>query len=143
MKLNSNKTFRVLGWSALAFLLLLFTSRFLLPTPTFDKPTSTILEAHDGSLLSARIAKDGQWRFPKMDSVPGKFKTCLLQFEDKHFYRHPGINPVSIFRALRKNIEARRVVQGGSTLTMQLARIHGEGQSRTVWNKIKEALLKD
>ncbi len=99
------------------------------------------MESREGELLSARIATDGQWRFPAMDSVPERFERCLLNFEDKHFYSHPGINPVSIVRAFRVNIKAGRVVQGGSTLTMQLARMLGEGQSRTVINKIKESFL--
>jgi len=124
----------------LALLLVFLMSRYIVPAPTFDKPTSTILESVDGTLMSARIAEDGQWRFPAMDSIPPRFEQSLLLFEDRHFYKHPGINPVSIVRALRKNFAAGRVVQGGSTLSMQVARLHGEGQARTVLNKLWESI---
>jgi len=58
---------------------------FCLPKVYFQLPTSTIVESKNGDLLSARIAKDGQWRFPLGDSVPDKFKHCIIQFEDRTF----------------------------------------------------------
>jgi penicillin-binding protein 1C len=95
----------------------------------------------EGRLLGARIAADGQWRFPPVDSVPGKYKACVLEFEDRHFYSHPGVNPVSIFRAIRQNIQAGKVVSGGSTLTMQTIRLARKGKSRTIWEKCIEMWL--
>ena len=59
----------------------------LLPEPLFDAPLSYVLEARDGTLLSARIAADGQWRFPPRATVPVKFRRALLVFEDKRFER--------------------------------------------------------
>jgi len=94
--------------------------------------------ANDGSLLGARIADDGQWRFPPSDKVPAKFEKALLTFEDNHFYLHPGINPVSIIRALVRNIRAGEIVSGGSTITMQVARLSGGNISRTCSAKIVE-----
>ena len=112
----------------------------LSPFPRFRAPLSTVIEASDGSLLGARIADDGQWRFPGTEQVPGKFEESLLTFEDSWFYYHPGINPVSILRALRNNIKAGEVVSGGSTITMQVARISRGNKPRSYSEKIIEML---
>ncbi len=116
-------------------------SRFLLPDPVFDKPTSTVLLDSNERLLGARIAEDGQWRFPESDSIPDKFETCILTFEDQHFRKHFGVNPVALFRALRVNLKEGKIKQGGSTLTMQLARIWEDGQARTISQKLKEIAI--
>ena len=110
------------------------------PKPVFRMPFSTVVEASDGSLLGARIADDGQWRFPGFSMVPDKFEKSLLTFEDRYFYFHPGINPVSIVRALANNIKAGEIVSGGSTITMQVARISGGNKPRTYGEKIVEIL---
>jgi penicillin-binding protein 1C len=101
---------------------------------------STVVEAKDGSLLGARIADDGQWRFPGFDSVPYKFEKALLTFEDRYFYLHPGINPVSVIRALKSNIKAGEIVSGGSTITMQVSRLSQGNRPRTYPEKIIEML---
>lgn len=115
------------------------------PSPLFSDPLSAVLLARDGSLLGARIAADGQWRFPDQQQVPERFAQALVAFEDKRFYNHPGIDPLALARALRLNWQRRRVVSGGSTLTMQLARLvrsHDHPDApRTVMEKIQEALL--
>jgi penicillin-binding protein 1C len=113
---------------------------FLSPLPRFKAPLSTVVEAKDGSLLGAHIADDGQWRFPPSDSVPERFEKALLLFEDSYFYFHPGINPVSVIRALISNIKAGKIVSGGSTLTMQVARLSRGNKSRTYLEKIIEML---
>ena len=92
-------------------------------------------------MLGALIATDGQWRFPHNDSVPDKFKTCLIQFEDEYFYKHPGFNPVSIFNALRQNLKAGKVKRGGSTLTQQVIRLSRNDKPRTYFEKLKELIL--
>jgi len=112
----------------------------LSPMPGFKAPLSTVIEARDGSLLGAKIADDGQWRFPPSDSVPYKFEKALLAFEDNYFYRHPGVNPVALFRAVVLNIKAGKVVSGGSTITMQVARISRGNKARTYPGKIIEML---
>jgi len=112
----------------------------LSPLPRFEVPLSTIVEARDGSLLGARIAGDGQWRFPSTDTIPEKFEKALLTFEDRYFYFHPGINPVSIFRALSDNIKAGEIVSGGSTITMQVARLSRGNRPRTYGEKLVEVL---
>lgn len=108
--------------------------------PRFKVPLSTVVEANDGSLLGARIADDGQWRFPPSDSIPAKFEKALLTFEDCYFYYHPGINPVSLIRALITNIKAGKIVSGGSTLTMQVARLSRGNKPRTYLEKMIEML---
>jgi penicillin-binding protein 1C len=118
----------------------LITPVLLSPMPAFRASFSTVVEARDGSLLGARIADDGQWRFPGFEKVPEKFEKSLLTFEDRYFYWHPGINPVSIVRAFISNIKAGEIVSGGSTITMQVARISGGNRPRTYGEKFIEML---
>ncbi|MCU0462136.1 MAG: penicillin-binding protein 1C [Bacteroidales bacterium] len=117
-----------------------FVAVLLSPFPRFTASLSTVVGARDGTLLGARIADDGQWRFPGNDTVPEKFEKALLTFEDKYFYWHPGINPVSVIRAMGYNIKAGEIVSGGSTITMQVARIARGNRSRTYPEKIIEML---
>ncbi len=118
----------------------MITPVLLSPMPSFRTPRSTVIEARDGSLLGARIADDGQWRFPGFEKVPEKFEKSLLTFEDQYFYFHPGINPVSIIRAFISNIKAGEIVSGGSTITMQVARISRGNKRRTYSEKFIEML---
>ena len=122
------------------FLILLIFYVFCLPSTLFQVPYSTVVTDKDGELLGARIANDQQWRFPKNDSLPEKYTTCVLQFEDKHFKHHWGVNPVSIARALKQNIISKRVVSGASTITMQTIRLSRK-ESRTYFEKIIEIVL--
>jgi penicillin-binding protein 1C len=114
---------------------------FCLPKELFTKPTSTVITSNNDALLGALIATDGQWRFPHNDAVPKKFKTCLIQFEDEHFYKHPGFNPVSIFNAFKQNLQAETVKRGGSTITQQVIRLSRNNRSRTYFEKLKELVL--
>lgn len=124
--------------------ILVFLAIFIfypLPKPLFESEYSTVLEAKGGELLSAKIADDGQWRFPQGTAVPDKFSTCIQYFEDEYFHYHPGVNLVSLGRALKQNVIAGKVISGGSTLTMQVARLIRKNQKRTVWNKLIETFL--
>ena len=112
-----------------------------LPVVRFEESTNTILENAEGELLSARITADGQWRFPVCDSVPYKLGQCIRYFEDEYFYLHPGINPISLTRALFRNIREGRIVSGGSTLSMQVVRLSRKGKPRTVTQKVIEMVL--
>jgi penicillin-binding protein 1C len=76
---------------------------FCLPRTLFESPYATVIESQQGELLGAKIARDGQWRFPAQDSVPYKFRQCIVHFEDRHFYEHPGFNPVAMASAIRQN----------------------------------------
>jgi len=112
----------------------------LSPIPRFDPPLATVVEASDGTLLGARIADDGQWRFPSTGQVPEKFEKALLVYEDRWFWYHPGINPVSLVRALLSNIKAGEIVSGGSTITMQVSRLAQGNSKRTYFAKVSEML---
>lgn len=132
---------RVISLVSSLAVLCLFLWLLIIAVPTFDEPESPVLFDRNGFLLSARIAEDGQWRFPESKQVPKKFETCILAFEDQYFYWHPGINPISFFRALKTNISAGEVRSGGSTITMQLMRLARKGTPRTYSEKIVETAL--
>ena len=113
---------------------------FCLPRQLFHVPYSTVVTDRNGELLGARIASDGQWRFPPRTTTPEKVKQCLITFEDRHFYHHWGVNPVSIGRAAYQNLKNKRIVSGGSTLTMQTIRL-ARNKSRTFGEKFIEMIL--
>ncbi|MDP2234794.1 MAG: penicillin-binding protein 1C [Bacteroidales bacterium] len=111
---------------------------FLRPDKLFKDPYSAVIKAADGKLLSARIASDGQWRFPATDSIPEKYKLALLAFEDKRFYYHPGFDPVAILRAAVQNIKSNQIISGGSTISMQVIRLSKKAGKRTFSEKVSE-----
>ena len=114
---------------------------FCLPKDIFKGTCySTVVTDRNGELLGARIASDGQWRFPPSDTVPDKFKTALIEFEDRWFAFHPGVNPIAITRAAIGNIKAGHVTSGGSTITMQVIRM-SRGRERNLRQKMIEAIL--
>jgi penicillin-binding protein 1C len=135
-----NKTLKAFLISDLICFVLLLAFLFALPSKLFKTPTSYVIEASNGHLLSAAIASDGQWRFPVADSVPLKFKDCIIAFEDKRFYKHFGVDPLAMGRAMQQNWSAKSVVSGGSTLTMQVIRLSRK-QDRTLWQKLLEVIL--
>lgn len=112
-----------------------------LPNPLFKDSYSIILNDDSGNLLSAKIAEDGQWRFPESENLNPKFSKCILAFEDEYFYYHPGINPASIWRAIKQNRKAGKVVSGGSTITMQVARLMRKNKARTYYEKLIELII--
>lgn len=112
-----------------------------LPPVLFNNSTSTVLLDKAGNLSGARIAGDGQWRFSAGKNIPAKFEVCLLEFEDRGFYKHYGISARGIGRAVSQNIRYKRVVSGGSTITMQLARIMLKNPPRTITGKLREMIL--
>lgn len=111
-----------------------------LPENLFERPVSTALYAANGQLLSARIATDGQWRLSASDSLPQRFVTALIQFEDRNFYAHSGVHIPSLARALEQNFRANRKVSGGSTLSMQVIRLSRDNPTRSYFEKITEIL---
>lgn len=113
---------------------------FSLPNPLFKEETSTLIYSQDKKLLGATISNDEQWRFPSNDSVPKRFEICITQFEDAYFRKHPGVNPVSLFRALKQNINSDGIVSGGSTITMQTIRLAKQNPKRTYGQKILEMI---
>ena len=119
---------------------LLIAFCFCLPARLFHAPTCYIIEDNEGNLLSASIASDGQWRFPYDNNVPEKFVKCITCFEDKRFFYHPGVDPFAIGRAIVSNIKHHKVVQGGSTITMQVMRLSRNKETRNIWQKMIETV---
>ena len=152
---------RVLLFSGTLLPVLLFMLAnwcFPLPKARLHPPSSQIVLDRNGKWLRAFLAEDGMWRMPKNSSqlrekaanqIPSStdnrhltgvsplLHQAMLTSEDRWFYYHFGINPVSILTALYDNIKAGTVVRGGSTITMQLARLM-EPKARTVPNKLIE-----
>jgi penicillin-binding protein 1C len=112
-----------------------------LPEELFNDSTSTVLLDRDGELLGAHISADEQWRFQECDSVPYKFRTCIVQFEDRNFYKHIGVSFSGIGRAILQNFRSGKRVSGGSTLTMQLIRLMRKNPPRTYSEKVYEMVL--
>ncbi len=112
---------------------------FPLPVEKLHPPSSTVVLDRHGEWLRAFTASDDSWRIPEpsLAEISPTLRTAVLTYEDRWFYYHVGINPFSIAQALVTNIKAGRVVRGGSTITMQLARMM-EPKSRTIPNKIIE-----
>ena len=125
----------------LLFFFLLIWYFLALPKKIFQDPISTVLISADQQLLGAKIAKDGQWRFPATESVPEKFQQAIIQFEDKRFFKHLGVDLFAIGRAFKQNWSAKKVVSGGSTLSMQTIRLARKGKPRNLWQKFIEVIL--
>ncbi|WP_300618538.1 penicillin-binding protein 1C [Dokdonella sp.] len=142
--MNRSTALRWLRRSAAATLLLfslafLFDRLFPLPLPDANGG-STVVLARDGSPLRAFPDRDGVWRYPvRIDEVSPLYVEALLTYEDRWFRRHPGVNPFAIARAFGQWILHRRLVSGGSTLTMQVARIL-DGTPHSAAGKLRQIL---
>jgi len=129
--------FRIFLLVALLLSTALLLSLFLVPLPSM-KPYSTVVLDRHGEFVHSFIARDGIWRIRTLpDEIPEQLKRLLIEKEDGYFYYHPGINPISVIRALGQNTLTGRRVSGASTITMQVARML-EGRERTYGNKIVE-----
>ena len=121
-------------------IILLLWYSLCLPRELFPQGYATIVESSDGKLLGGKIAPDGQWHFPELDSVPHKLKEAILAYEDAYFYYHPGVNPISTGKALLTNLRHGRTRRGGSTLTQQVIRLARKNKKRTYGEKLIEAI---
>ncbi len=107
----------------------------------FNNPLSFVIFDKDNVLLCAKISNDGQWRFPAIKNVPNKFKIAITTFEDKRFYFHNGVDVYAFVRALYLNIKHRKIISGGSTITMQVARLSQKNKPRTIFQKTLEIIF--
>ncbi|HEX6181488.1 MAG TPA: penicillin-binding protein 1C, partial [Chitinophagaceae bacterium] len=99
---------------------------------------STIITDSKGNVIHAFLTRDEQWRMKtSLDEISPLLRKTIIQKEDKHFYSHPGVNPVAMCRALFKNIFRGKRTSGASTISMQVARAL-EPKSRTYGNKFIE-----
>ena len=97
-----------------------------------------VVLAEDGTPLWRFADANGVWRYPVQTSeVSPYYLDALLTYEDRWFYQHPGINPLALARATWQNLTGARVVSGGSTLSMQVARLLGP-HSRTFYGKLRQ-----
>jgi len=124
---------------------LLLTALYLmipLKQPVFPADYSTAVLDKNGELLRVFLNSEEQWCFPDRAELhlPEKLKLSVLEYEDRYFYKHPGINPLRVLSAAWDNISTGTVVSGASTITMQVARM-SERRPRTYLNKIREMLI--
>ncbi|MDR2260565.1 MAG: penicillin-binding protein 1C [Azoarcus sp.] len=129
--------FALIGLSAFLFTL---DRLFPPPTPGRDSPRALLVTARDGTPLRAFPDREHIWRYPvALDEVSPRYLEALIRYEDRTFYRHPGVNPLALFRAAWQWMRHGKIISGGSTLTMQVARIL-EPMPRTVGGKMKQIL---
>ncbi len=113
---------------------------FPIPESRLHRPSSSFVYSREGRLLNCFTSSDSFWRKPvSLDKISPLLVECVIACEDNWFYYHPGFNPVSLISAAIDNIAAGKFVRGGSTITMQIARMM-EPKSRTIPNKIIEIL---
>ncbi|UTC67593.1 MULTISPECIES: penicillin-binding protein 1C [unclassified Treponema] len=138
-KLPTKKILQALIPAFISAVIVLLSILFF--TPDFKVDYSFTLYSSGGKLLGASAAKDGQWRFPQNVSLPLKYKEALLTYEDKNFYFHFGIDPLSVFRAAAENLLKEKIVSGASTITMQTSRLSEKNQIRSFGQKLKESFF--
>lgn len=125
----------------LAIAVMLLDLAFPLPLPG-DRDAGAVVLARDGTPLRAFADRGGIWRYPvTLEQVSPLYQQSLLNYEDRWFWRHGGINPYALLRAGGQWLKHGRVVSGGSTLTMQVARIldtPSKRHARTPWRKLRQ-----
>lgn len=127
-------------WLCIPFflLVLLWALDKLYPLPLPDDGVARVVLAEDGTLLWRFADEEGVWRYPiTIDQVSPAYIEALLTYEDRWFYEHPGVNPVALARAFWQNISHGKIISGGSTISMQVARLI-EPHSRTYWGKLRQ-----
>ncbi len=124
---------------ALLLLLAVLCVSVPLPDPLFDPDYSTVVLDERGRILRMFLNSNEQWCFPHRANaeVPRTLEQAVLFFEDRRFYRHPGVDPLALLRAVYQNTRSGAVVSGASTLTMQVARMTSP-KRRTYLNKALE-----
>ncbi|WP_109514131.1 peptidoglycan glycosyltransferase PbpC [Pseudomonas ovata] len=135
---------RTRKWLRLALLIivvppaLLWLADRLWPLPLPADDLARVVLAEDGTPLWRFADSDGVWRYPvSAGQVSPYYLQALLTYEDRWFYSHPGVNPLSLARATWQNLSGARVVSGGSTLSMQVARLL-DPHARTLPGKLRQ-----
>ncbi|AFJ58762.1 peptidoglycan glycosyltransferase PbpC [Pseudomonas fluorescens] len=126
-----------LGCVVLVVALLWLADR-IWPLPLPQDGLARVVLAEDGTPLWRFADANGVWRYPVHTSeVSPYYLDALLTYEDRWFYQHPGVNPLALVRATWQNLSGARVVSGGSTLSMQVARLL-DPHSRTLHGKLRQ-----
>lgn len=132
------RALRAVGIVCLLVVGALWLADRLWPLPMPDDDLARVVLAEDGTPLWRFADADGVWRYPvSPDEVSPLYLEALLTYEDRWFYRHPGVNPLALARAAWLNLRGGRVVSGGSTLSMQVARLL-DPHARTVPGKLRQ-----
>jgi penicillin-binding protein 1C len=136
---GKQKWWRLFAIALLGLMLIASILDRLYPLPLPSKSNASVLiAARDGRPLRAFASENGVWRYPvKVDEVSPLYLEALIGYEDRYFYYHVGVNPFAIMRAAIQGARNRRIVSGGSTITMQVARIL-EPHPRTILGKIQQ-----
>jgi penicillin-binding protein 1C len=106
------------------------------------RQVSTTIVDRNGKLLRAYAMADGRWRLPvdaKTAIDPGYLK-LLFAYEDRRFYSHGGVDPLALGRAAFQLVTSGHIVSGGSTITMQLARLMEPRRERSVYAKLRQVV---
>lgn len=128
---------------ALVLIVVLFPAALWLadrlwPLPLTEAQVARVVVAEDGTPLWRFADADGVWRYPvSLHDVSPYYLQALLTFEDRWFYRHPGVNPLSLIRAAGQDLRAGKILSGGSTLSMQVARLI-DPHPRTLLGKLRQ-----
>ncbi|RLM14288.1 penicillin-binding protein 1C [Gibbsiella quercinecans] len=108
------------------------------PLPLAEAQMARVVTAEDGTPLWRYADSDGVWRYPvTLADVSPYYLQALLTYEDRWFYRHPGVNPLSLLRAAWQDLLGGQVISGGSTLSMQVARLI-DPHPRTLGGKLRQ-----
>lgn len=108
------------------------------PLPLAEVQMARVVTAEDGTPLWRYADSDGVWRYPvTLANVSPYYLQALLTYEDRWFYRHPGVNPLSLLRAAWQDLLGGQVISGGSTLSMQVARLI-DPHPRTFGGKLRQ-----
>ncbi|PSL94173.1 penicillin-binding protein 1C [Pseudomonas sp. R9.37] len=122
----------------LAVIALLWLADRIWPLPLPKDDLARVVLAEDGTPLWRFADANGVWRYPvQTREVSPYYLDALLTYEDRWFYEHPGVNPLALLRATWQNLTGARVVSGGSTLSMQVARLL-DPHSRTFHGKLRQ-----
>jgi penicillin-binding protein 1C len=131
---------RALTCTIAVILAIIALDRLFPPDLTRFRTPSTVVLARDGAMLHAFTTPDGKWRLAtSVASVDPAYLQLLLAAEDRRFRHHPGVDPLALLRAARQFAGAGHVVSGGSTLTMQVARLL-EPHRRSIWGKLHDVI---
>ncbi len=102
---------------------------------------STVVLDRNDRLLRAYTTPDGRWRLPlSMAEVDERYLRLLMGYEDRRFYSHAGVDGLALLRAAGQVVRQRRIVSGGSTISMQVARLIEGREKRSLWSKLHQAL---
>ncbi len=141
-KILKNKTLKVIIFVFIVFYIIYSFLFFFKPSLSRNESYATIILDKNNEIIASRTSIDKQWRLKNTgNELSNKYISCLITYEDQHFYSHFGIDFKAIARAAKTNIMAHKIKSGGSTITMQLVRLLDNRKGKSYYAKIKEILF--